>query len=284
MSEVIQPAAGQTVITTDNHHRDHGRHHDDHGFRETRLDADYRSLVAQAERFGTITGDRVREVGTAAALAASTTDSRVGVGFAGVGREICESTKDVTGAVTNASAASALAACKTVDEVRAVYEHLQKQVSDAATAVVSYAKDAQATAYQIEGRQALDAAKGFAAVGLKQTTDYNGLTVLGERIRAELGAKTDAGFSASALLSSQSLAMILAAIEKCCCDASKERAANQAATMAAITASFTAITGTVTAGFGALNNKLDQNTIDDLRAFKASIPRGLPVTIPVGVA
>lgn len=297
---IVQPGTTPSIYTTG--HQSHNDRH--HGYDSVEARADFRSLTAEVERFGTINGDRitggtlstadrikdgfavagdrVTAVGTAGQLASCRTDSLVQAGFAATSDRNCASTKDITGAITNGAAAAALAACRTVDEVHAVYASLQKQASDAATAVVAYAKDAQATAYQIEGRQALDAAKGFAAVGLKQTADYNGLTVLGERIRAELGAKGDAGFSAAALLSSQSLSTILAAIEKCCCEASKERAANQAATMAAIAASFTATTATMTAGFGALNNKMDQATIDGLRAQLVATQRLIPVTIAVG--
>ena len=56
---VIQPGAGQSILTTDHHHdRHHGHgHHDHHDhegrFRGVEARADFRSLTNEVERFGT---------------------------------------------------------------------------------------------------------------------------------------------------------------------------------------------------------------------------------------
>src|SRR5678816_1046628 len=194
---IVQPGASPSIYTTGDRH---GHHHDGgHHFDAVESRADFRSLTAEIERFGTIngdrtmsgvqvTGDRITAVGSATALAggrtnelvqaaACRTDSLVQAGFGDTSDRICASTKDVTAALGTGFTAAALAACKTADEVAAVYASLQKQVSDAATATVVGFKDAQATAYQIEGRQALDAAKNAAALGLQATTNANALSV-----------------------------------------------------------------------------------------------------------
>jgi hypothetical protein len=280
MSEVIQPAPGQTVITTDM--RDHHRHHEGDHFRETRLDADYRALTAEVERFGVangdrtmhgvqVTGDRITTVGAAGALAsgrtnelvqaaACRTDSLVQAGFGDTSDRICASTKDLTGSLSTGFTAAALAACKTSDEVAAVYAALQKQVSDAATATVVGFKDAQATAYQIEGRTALDAAKNVATLGLQATTNANLLSVEASKNFYALTVDATKNASAAQLEAQKNAAAVAMQIAECCCE----------------------LKALVTSDGNTTRALINTNTIEQLRAQLVATQRLIPVTIPVG--
>jgi len=211
---IVQPGSSPSIYTTG--HPNHNSHDD--RFRETRLDADYRSLIAQAERYGTITGDRIGAVGTAGQLASCHTDSLVQAGFGDTSDRICASTASLTGALGAGFTAAALAACKTSDEVAAVYASLQKQVSDAATATVVGFKDAQATAYQIEGRTALDAAKNVASLGLQATTNANALSVEATKNFYALDVAATKNASAAQLEAQKNAAAAAMQLAECCCE------------------------------------------------------------------
>lgn len=282
MSEVIQPAPGQTVITTDNHnHRDHGhRGHDEH-FRETRLDADYRALTNEVERFGTLAGDRVRDVGTATALAASVTDGRLLNGFGGVHDKISGSTDKVKTALDTGFTAEALAACKLSDEIAETKLATAIGFKDSIIAgnVGFSAATVQASAIGSAG-QVL--ATAFANQASNQATMYaNAQTVLTERVRAELALAQTTGFAAAQLYAAQNKADSDAKAAKCCCDAELQAAQNFAALQAQADRNACDIKMLVTADGNVTRALINQNTIDDLRAFKASIPRGVAVTVPV---
>lgn len=263
MSEVIQPAPGQTVITTD--YRDHHGHHGHHGDHHNRFDAvearaDFRSLTNEVERFGTVNGDRIRDTAAAAALAASRTDSLVQAGFGDTSDRICASTKDLTAVAGTGFTAAALAACKTSDEVAAVYANLQKQISDAATATVVGFKDAQATAYQIEGRTALDAAKNAAALGLQATSDANALSVEAAKNFYALTVDATKNASAAQLDATKNAAAVAMQIAECCCE----------------------LKSLITADGNTTRGLINTNTVEQLRAQLVATQRLIPVTIPVG--
>src|SRR5678815_152044 len=260
---IVQPGASPSIYTTGD--RNHG-HHDGHQLAEfIALAGDIRnSTSVTGDRINTgvqVTGDRVTAVGSAAALAsgrtnelvqaaACRTDSLVQAGFGDTSDRICASTKDVTAALGTGFTAAALAACKTADEVAAVYASLQKQVSDAATATVVGFKDAQATAYQIEGRTQLDAAKNAAALGLQATTNANALSVEATKNAYQLSLEAVKNAAAAQLEAQKNAASISKELAECCCELRTQAAANLAA-----------ITATVVAGNTAILGKMDQTTI-----------------------
>jgi hypothetical protein len=280
-TEVIQPAPGQTVITTD--HRNHDRHHHGDGrfFDAVEARADYRSLTAEVERFGTQNLASAARTNELVQAGACRTDQIVQAGFGDAARDTCAATKDVTAAVNTAAVATALAACKTDDGVQLVGKDAVTLAKDGLIALqvaasginsgVNTGFAAQSVlATTIGNAQAvLSNAIGNAAA-VQATANYNGLTVLGERIRAELGAKQDSWFAAATLVAFQNKADSDAKAAKCCCDADATAARNFAALSALIVSD-----GNMTRAL------INQNTIDDLRAFKASIPRGIAITVPV---
>lgn len=266
---IVQPGTTPSIYSTG----DHGRHHHDEGRRFDAVEAraDYRSLTAEVERFGTqnlASAARTNEIVQAGSCR---TDSLVQAGFGDTSDRICASTKDVTTALGTGFTAAALAACKTSDEVAAVYAGLQKQISDAATATVVGFKEAQGLAFQNLGLVQLEAAKNAAAIGVQATANFNALTVQATQNTYQLSLEAVKNAAAAALTAATDRAAVLAAIEKCCCEASKERAAFAAS-----------LTATVTAGNVAIIGKLDQGTIDGLRAQLVATQRLIPVTIPVG--
>lgn len=235
---VIQPAPGQAILTTDGHgnHHDHYRHHGGHDDWERAILREQAAgfRAAAADRVGL--GNEVQTVGSAAALAACHTQGL-----------ISDVSKDV-----------ALAACKTNDGVQHGFFASQKQVSDAATSTVVGFKDAQATAYQIEGRALLEAAKNANALAVQATSNFNLLQL--EAVKNAAAAQLEAQKNAAAQL---------ALTEKCCCEAAAQAAANLAA-----------ITATVVAEGRATRDMITANEIANLRAQLASIPRGIAVTLP----
>jgi hypothetical protein len=269
MAEVITPAPGQTIITTDL--RDHRHHGEGHHFPYTRVDADFIALAAQSERLGIQGAAHAARTNELVQAGACRTDQIVQAGFGDTSDRICASTKDVTGALSTGFTAAALAACKTSDEVAAVYASLQKQVSDAATATVVGFKDAQATAYQIEGRQALDAAKNVAALGLQATNNFNLLTVQGTENTYKILLDSQKNAAAAQLEAEKNAAKISRELAECCCELRTQAAANLAA-----------ITATSVAGTQAILSKMCDDKNADLRAQLVATQRLIPVTIPVG--
>lgn len=292
---IVQPGSTPSIYSTG----DHGhRGHDDH-FRETRLDADFRGLINQGERNGDrttngvqVTGDRVNTVGAAGALAAGRTNELVQAaacrtdqllqgGFGDAARDTCAATRDVTAALGTGFTASALASCKTDDGVQLVGKDAVTLAKDgliALQAAVGGINSGVATGFAAQSvlattignaQAVLSNAIGNAAA-VQATANYNGLTVLGERIRAELGAKQDAGFAAATLVAFQNKSDSDAKAAKCCCDAEMTAARN-----------FAALSALIVSDGNTTRALINQNTIDDLRAFKASIPRGIAITVPV---
>jgi hypothetical protein len=154
--------------------------------------------------------------------------------------------------------ASALAACKTQDEVAAVYASLQKQASDGFTAVVAYAKDAQATAYQVEGRAALEAAKNAAALGLQATTNANALSVEATKNFYALTVEAQKNAAAAELRAQTIAAAAAAQAAECCCEL-KELITREANTT---------------------RDLINANTVQDLRDRLSAAIRVIPVAAP----
>lgn len=204
---VIQPGAGQAILTTDHHDDRRGRYGYDDCHRELRTDADYRSLVAQAERYGTIngdrinsgvqvTGDRVNAVGAAAAAAACRTNELVQSGFGAVHDRLCDATGKVIHEIDRHGDASALAACKLADGIADVKFHGMETAKDQIIAQnVGFA--AQSTLSTTIGNAANVLATSIGnQLGNQATSNFNLLTVQLERTRAELAAQSVAGFNA----------------------------------------------------------------------------------------
>src|SRR5579859_4385797 len=134
-------------------------------------------------------------------------NEQVQVGFtaaalasAHLGEEMCEGFDDVGDKVI-------AAVTHGTEESQENFASLQKQVSDAATATVVGFKDAQATAYQIEGRTGLDAAK-----------NTNILSVQADKNAYELRLQAQTFASAAALSSQQIAASAAAQLAECCCE------------------------------------------------------------------
>jgi len=141
------------------------------------------------------------------------------------------------------------------EEAQENFASLQKQVSDSATSTVVGFKDAQALAYQVEGRALLEAAKNFNALGVQADKLW---------YQTNLQAQTNA--SAAVLLATQNQAAILAAQAECCCELKEKITAEAVETRALI-------------------NTIESNRIrDELAACKAQnaayFARGNPPVTP----
>lgn len=179
--------------------------------------------------------------------------SRVDVGFAGVQKSICDAVSDVKGSVLPKLDAGFFGVqksiCDSTSDIKGTVVHgtedtlealcgVDRSIASAREANLGLAKDAQAVAYQIEGRQALDAAKNNAAI-LNQGTMYaNAAQVQLERVRAELGlqAQTYAAaselaavkFASAAELRAQQIACEAAKqLAECCCELKEQAAATR---------------------------------------------------------
>jgi hypothetical protein len=124
---------------------------------------------------------------------------------------------------------AALAAAHTDEESQENFATQQKQISDAATSTVVGFKDAQATAYQIEGRAALDAEKNANALAVQATSNFNlsqvqatsnfnMLTVQAEKLAAAALLDSTKNAAAATLLATQLAATAAAQLAECCCE------------------------------------------------------------------
>ena len=124
----------------------------------------------------------------------------------------------------------------------------QKQIADAATATVVGFKDAQAVAYQIEGRAGLEAAKNFYAVTVQNERTFNALTV-----------QATANAADSELRAQQIAATAAAQAAACCCELKE----------------------LIRAENGQTRDLLNANTMQGLRDALAAAQRFVPLTVPV---
>lgn len=231
MSEttVVQPAAGQAVIRTGDH--DGHRRRDD--------DIERLILAQMADGFRQSCSDHTDSMKQSADVAsdvigsvqASRSDVMLGMtnGFAAAQRSICDSTselkstvlgsaRDVKDAVVSGSASALAAICGVSHDVAASREQT----------VVGF-KDAQALAYQIEGRSALNGERIGNAAAVQATNNFNLTTVQVERTRSELSAQADryaadarylaqTHASAAELRAQQIAAEAAKQLADCCCD------------------------------------------------------------------
>jgi hypothetical protein len=222
-------------------------HHHNHRFDELRTDADYRSLISQGsvngDRINTgvmVTGDRVNAVGSNLATGQCRTnelvqgtacktdqlvldgDARtrevVAGGFGGVHDRLCDAKADLTTALTAGFTAEALADCKLSDEI--AESKLQTAIGFKDSIIANNVGfSAQSVLSTTIGNAASVLANSIGNAASIQATNYfNQTTVQVERVRAELEAKTAAGFAAVALLAFQNKADSDAKAAECCCE------------------------------------------------------------------
>jgi len=212
---VISPAPGQSVITTDDGH--HDRHHGHHGGHHL----DSVILREQLASYRTASQDR----------------------------------NDIVGAVTSSAMAGALASCKTDDAICSATSTLRHDICDLGSAVAASAKDTAVgfkdqlvTAYQIESRSLLEAAKNAAAVQVQADKNFYASSL--EAVKFASAASVEATKNANAAtlqaqtiasaatLQAQVIASEAAAkAAECCCKLEALVLAQAEATRAAITAS-----------------------------------------------
>jgi hypothetical protein len=200
MTIEIIPAGASAVVTE--HHRDHkdGSRHPD------RWD-----LSAQAERIAIGAADRQERFNTERVNQAERFKSAL------------------TDQASTYGTADALASAHSDEENQENFMLAQKQLSDAATATVVGFKDAQAIAYQVEGRGLLEAAKNAAALSIQMqkdvdglsnqaTANFNALNVQSNLMQYTLLLDSTKNAAAATLLSTQQAASAAAAMAECCCE------------------------------------------------------------------
>jgi hypothetical protein len=293
---IVQPGSSPSIYTTGDHGRHHGGHHHDghRGFDAVESRADFRALTAEVERFGVANGDRINTAGAAAALAAAHNgeairdtschtdqlvlegDSRTRevtqAGFGGVHDRLCDAKAGIIGAVERGFAAEALADCKLGDEIAdsKLFNAVQfkdqvieanKNAANTANLISTVGNAAQVLATTIGNAASVQATANYNGLTVQATSNFNQTTVQLERVRAELEAKTAAGFAAATLLAFQNKSDSDAKAAACCCEL-KALILEQGNATRAQAADF---------------------RMRDLESRLAAIPRGIPVTLPVGV-
>jgi hypothetical protein len=238
MAEILQPTAGQTIVSTDHdHHRHHGGDHNRFDAVEAR--ADFRSLTNEVERFGSLNGDRIKDgfsisgdrvtaVGTAAQLAACRTDGLVQAGFGGVHDRLCDAKAGIVGAVERGFAAEALADCKLSDQIAEaklatavgfkdaiIAQNVGFSAATVQAATIGSAAQVLATAFANQATN--QATVNFNALTVQAQAVAAAATVQVERVRAELALAQQTGFSAAALLATQLDAQARREADECCC-------------------------------------------------------------------
>ena len=164
--------------------------------------------------------------------------------------------------------ADALAAAKTDNAIAAAGQEEQEDAKDVQLAIAASAtqtlvgfKDLTALSYQIQGASLLEAAKNAAALQVQATANANAAAIQATSNFNMLNIEAVKNASAAELRAQQIAATAAAQAAECCCELK-----------ALITAQGEQTRGLIT-----------QGTIDSLRAQLASIPRGIAVTLPVGV-
>jgi hypothetical protein len=234
---VVQPGTAPAIFTTGHH--GHGGHHDER-FRETRVDADYRSLVAQGERYGTINGDRINAASTAGLQASCQTDRLVQGGFGGVHDRICDSTGRVIGALDRGFDAAALAACKLSDEVA------ESKLSTA----VGFKDQIIAQNVGFSAASVLATTIGNASQ-VQATANFNLLTVQATENNYKVLLDAQKNAAAAQLEAQKNAAEAARQLAECCCKLEGQAAANLAS-----------ITATVIAGNQKTTDLLNAQTLE----------------------
>lgn len=183
MSEttVVQPTAGQTVVTTESGHRGHNDHHGHHGSHHP----DNWDLSAQMQRDSNAVGNELGRGFTAGALASCKTDDGVAAAGAGVLAAVCSTSSTLRRDI-----------CDLGDKTAAF-------AKDSAIA----AKDGLVTAYQIESRGLLEAAKNASLLQIQADKNFYALSV--ENVKNASAAQLEAQKNAAA---------IAMQVAECCCE------------------------------------------------------------------
>jgi hypothetical protein len=229
---VIQPGAGQAILTTDHrdhgHHGHHGDHHNHRGFDAVEARADFRSLTNEVERFGTANLGSAARTNEIVQAGNCRTDSLVQAGFGDTSDRICAGVKDVTGAVGTGFTAQALAACKIDDAIgdSKLFSAVQfkdqvieanKNAANLSTLVQTVGNAAQVLASSIGNAASVQATSNYNGLTVAATNNFNQTTVQVERVRAELESKMAAAAAAAVLLATQLDAQARREAEACCC-------------------------------------------------------------------
>lgn len=190
--ETTVPASS---VTLDDHHHDR---HWQHGF-PWLGQTDQQRIADLSDRVGGLHRDTVGVIeknGTAGALASCHTNDKIG----GAAASVIEA---LTRNADNSETRDALT---------------QSQLGTLSTAVVAYAKDAQATAYQIEGRTGLSLETKTNALGVQADKNFYALNVeaVKNAAAAEITAQRNA--AAAALAAEKCCCEIKEKIAECCCE------------------------------------------------------------------
>lgn len=252
---VITPGPGQALISTSDHHRGH---HDRRNLDELIVEEVNNGFRATAS--DTANGFRATASDSTAGFRSVATDTANGFRSAAQdAKDIQVEVKDVECKVVDKigddTARVLSAVTHGTEEAQENYARLQKQVSDNNTATALGFKDAQALAYQVEGRALLEAAKNANALGVQADKLW---------YQTNLQAQTNA--AAAVLLATQNQAAILAAQAECCCELKEKITAEAVETRALI-------------------NTIESNRIrDELASCKAQnaayFARGIPPVTP----
>lgn len=285
MSEVIQPAPGQTVITTDHdHHRNHGGHHDHRNHLDELI---AREQAAFGREAGLNAQTTMRDVKDARFDLAGNIDrvaAAAALGFGGVHDRLCDSTGKVIGALNTGFTAGALADCKLADAMNAGFAAANTQAAAIGSA-------AQVLATTFAGQARDDATRNANAASVQATGNFNLLTTQGTQNTYQVLLDAQKNATADQIEQVKNHNAVMLKLCECCHETQQgfQAAQAQADRLAAVAAADAArnacdIKQLITADGNATRALINQNTIDELRAFKASIPRGTPVTVPVGVS
>lgn len=200
--ETTVPATSVTL--DDYNHRQHGQHHF-----PWLGQTDQQRIADLSDKVGNLHRDTVgviEKTATAEALAGCK-----------IGDEICASTSEIKNAVALGGDASTVRDCLT-----------QTQVGQLGTSVVAYAKDAQATAYQIEGRAGLALAERANAIGVQADKNFYALSVEAVKNASAISVEAVKNASAAELTAERNFNALSVQAEKiaaaqalaaqeCCC-------------------------------------------------------------------
>lgn len=292
----VIPAGASAVVMPETHRRDDRRddlwdqflvnqqarlHESDVASRERDAAAAALAAAHGVDEVKDARRDVVGVLGTgfgAAALAGAHTDGKVAAGFAHVNEEMCEGF-DATGSAIAASGAATLAAiCASASAAQQSFALVSAQQAAASKEAALGFKDQLVTAYQIEGRSGLEAAKNANAASVQATMFANAASV-----------EATKNFYQTSLEAQKNAAAILAAQAECCCEI-KQQAADLAAK-----AELTARTLAAEAARQAaqccceLKEKIDRQEIDRLRdralrldgAYNVLANRTVPPSPPI---
>jgi hypothetical protein len=203
-----------TSVTLDDHNR-HGQHHFPWlGITEKDAIAGLSNKVGDVERYltsvtekngaaGTVTSEKI---GAAAAVTSEKIGAAGALAACKIGDEICASTSEVKNALGFGFDRSQERDCLT-----------QTQIGALGTSVVSYAKDAQATAYQIEGRSQLALSERANAIGVQADKNFYALSVEAVKNASASELTAERNFNALGVQAEKIASAAALAAQECCC-------------------------------------------------------------------